>query len=112
MITDFTEEIEQVEEQRSDANKEHELADIIFLTIAAVLCGARGRKAINIFGEAQLDWLRQYRSFSNGIPARHSTGRIIRGIKAESLISCFINFSDAMREKGSKEHESFYGVRW
>ena len=30
-------EIEQVDDHRVDANKEYELADIIFLTIAAVL---------------------------------------------------------------------------
>ena len=102
-------EIEQVDDHRVDANKEYELADIIFLTIAAVLCGATGWKAINIFGEGQLDWLRQYRSFTNGIPTRHSIGRIIRGVKAESLMSCFINFSNALREKDSKEHISFDG---
>ena len=103
------EEIEKVEDNRVDANKDYELADIIFLTIAAVLCGAKGWKAIKIFGEAQLDWLREHRSFNNGIPTRHSIGRIIRGIKAESLVSCFINFSNSVREKHDKEHISFDG---
>lgn len=101
--------IESIEDHRVEANKDYELADMIFLTVAAVLCGARGWKAIKIFGEAQLDWLREYRDFSNGIPTRHSIGRIIRGIKAESLVSSFINFSNAMRKKGSKEHISFDG---
>ena len=101
--------IESIEDHRVDANKEYELADIVFLTISAVLCGARGWKAINIFGEAQLDWLRQYRDFSNGIPTRHSIGRIIRGIKAESLVSSFINFSNTVRETEGKEHISFDG---
>ncbi|WP_133309570.1 transposase family protein [Parashewanella spongiae] len=91
LIMDVMKEIEQIEDHRVEANKEYDLADIIFLTIAAVLCGATGWKAINIFGEAQLDWLRQYRPFSNGIPTRHSIGRIIRGVKAESMMSCFIN---------------------
>lgn len=36
--------------------------------VDAVLCGAKGWKAIKIFGEAQLDWLREYRDFSHGIP--------------------------------------------
>ncbi|GGB74993.1 ISAs1 family transposase [Shewanella inventionis] len=101
--------IESIEDHRVDANKDYELADIIFLTVAAVLCGANGWKAIKIFGEAQLDWLREYRDFSHGIPTRHSIGRIIRGIKAESLVSSFINFSNAVREKDGKEHISFDG---
>ncbi len=102
-------EIESIEDHRVDSNKDYELADIIFLTIAGVLCGAKGWKAINIFGKAQLDWLRKYRSFSNGIPTRHSIGRIIRGIKADSLVSSFINFSNAVREKEGKAHISFDG---
>jgi hypothetical protein len=57
---------------------------MVFLTMAAVLAGAKGWKVVKIFGDAQLDRLRQYRQFSSGIPTRHSIGRIIRGIKAES----------------------------
>ncbi len=105
----FIEEIESIEDHRVDANKEYELADIIFLTIAAVLCGAKGWKAIKIFGEAQIDWLRQYRHFSNGIPTRHSIGRIIRGIKAECVVSSFINFSNHIHDKESKKQVSFDG---
>ena len=103
------ESIENIEDHRVGANKYYELADIIFLTISAVLCGAKGWKAIKIFGEAQLDWLREYRDFSKGIPTRHSIGRIIRGIKAESLVSSFINFSNAVRDKEGKAHISFDG---
>lgn len=105
----FFKELENIEDHRVDANKEYELADIIFLTVAAVLCGAKGWKAIQIFGETQLEWLKKHRDFNNGIPTRHSIGRIIRGIKAESLISSFINFSNEVREKEGKEHISFDG---
>jgi hypothetical protein len=75
---------EHIEDKRTDINKEYDLLDMVFLTMAAVLAGAKGWKAVKIFGDAQLDWLRQYRQFSSGIPTRHSIGRIIRGIKAES----------------------------
>ncbi len=105
----FLQDIESIEDHRVDANKDYELSDIIFLTITAVLCGAKGWKAIKIFGEAQLDWLRQFRDFNNGIPTRHSIGRIIRGIKAESLVSSFINFSNTVRQREKKEHISFDG---
>jgi predicted transposase YbfD/YdcC len=105
----FFEEIENIEDHRVDANKNYELADIIFLTASAVLCGAKGWKSIQIFGEAQLDWLRKFREFNNGIPTRHSIGRIIRGIKAESLISCFISFSNSIRNTNEREHIAFDG---
>lgn len=100
---------QEIEYHRVDANKYYELSDIIFLTIAAILCGAKSWKAINIFGEAQLDWLKKYRGFSHGIPTRQSIGRIIRGLKADSIVSCFIHFSNAIRESDGKEHISFDG---
>lgn len=105
----FFEQIESIEDHRVDANKDYELSDIIFLTISAVLCGATGWKSIKIFGETQLDWLRLHRNFDNGIPTRHSIGRIIRGIKAESLVSSFIAWSNQLREHEGKEHIAFDG---
>jgi predicted transposase YbfD/YdcC len=103
------EEIEKIDDHRVDANKDYALADMIFLVISAVLCGAKGWKAINIFGEAQIEWLKTHRDFSNGIPTRHSIGRIIRGINSDSLVSCFMGFSNNLRDKEKKEHIAFDG---
>ncbi|PMJ05897.1 hypothetical protein BCU63_10465, partial [Vibrio splendidus] len=51
---------------------EHTLTDIIFLTIAAVIAGAEGWEDIEDFGEDNLEWLRQYGDFKQGIPV-HDT---------------------------------------
>lgn len=101
--------IENLTDNRMDTNKAYEVGDIVFLTMAAILCGAQGWKAIQIFGDAQLDWLRKYRAFPNGIPTRHSIGRIIRGVKADSLQSCFIQWVNSIREQSGKEHIAFDG---
>ena len=103
------EQIESLTDQRQDINLDYELADIVFLTMVAVLCGAKGWKAIKIFGEAQIDWLRQYRSFSHGIPTRHSIGRIIRGIKSDCFVNCFLQGVNHIREQEGKEHIAFDG---
>jgi len=52
--------IDNIIDSRKDTNLEYELADMMFLTIAAVLSGTTGWKAIKIFGDAQLEWLKQY----------------------------------------------------
>ena len=100
---------ENIEDNRTDINKDYDLLDIVFLTTAAVLFGAKGWKAIKIFGDAQLDWLRQYRQFPSGIPTRYSIGRLIRGIKAESLVTCFEQWVSTIRKQDKKEHIAFYG---
>lgn len=101
--------LEEIEDNRKDINKDYDLVDIIFLTMAAVLSGAEGWKAIHLFGEAKLDWLRQYRDFKNGIPTRHSIGRIIRGVSADALMESFAIWINKQREITGNEHIAFDG---
>jgi predicted transposase YbfD/YdcC len=105
----FIAHFENLEDSRTDINKHYVLLDMVFLTMAAVLSGAKGWKAIHIFGVAQLAWLREYREFTHGIPTRHSIGRIIRGIKAESLLGCFEQWINTIRVQGEKEQIAFDG---
>ena len=51
---------ENIEDSRTDINKHYDLLGIIFLALSAVLSGAKGWKAIHIFGVAHLEWLREY----------------------------------------------------
>ncbi len=51
---------------------EHNLFDILLLTVCAVIAGAEGWEDIEEFGKERLDWLRQYGDFADGIPV-HDT---------------------------------------
>ncbi len=106
---DFLHHFEQLEDNRRDINLEYDLIDIIFLTMAALLSGAKGWKDIELFGLAKLEWLRQYRPFPNEIPTRHSIGRIIRSIKADSVIDCFEHWVNTQRQSLGQEHIAFDG---
>jgi hypothetical protein len=105
----FLEFCENLDDSRTDINKHYDLLDIVFLTMSAVLSGAKGWKAIHIFGVAQLEWLREYREFTHGIPTRHSIGRIIRGIKADSLMLCFEQWVNTIRVHKEREQIAFDG---
>ncbi len=83
----FLDDFKTIKDDRSNINKEYELIEIIFLSMAAVLSGAKGWKDIHLFGITKLTWLQQFCPFANGIPTHHSIGRIIRGIQAESLLA-------------------------
>lgn len=101
--------LEEIEDTRQNINKSYELLDIIFLTMAAVLSGAKGWKDIQLFGDAKLEWLRQFRAFENGIPTRHSIGRIIRGISADALMGCFGNWVNKQRANTGQQQIAFDG---
>jgi hypothetical protein len=47
----------------------HELIDVLFLAITAVISGCEGWEVIEDFGNDKLDWLRQYLPFGEGIPS-------------------------------------------
>lgn len=64
-----------IDDPRRDINKRHDLLDILFLTVSGVLSGAEGWKDIKDFGDEKLEWLRQYRPFSNGIPVDDTIAR-------------------------------------
>lgn len=81
-----------VEESRSDINQKHELVDVIFLVISAIMAGAEGWRDIETYGDSKADWLKQHRPFKNGIPRRHTVARILRSVVAESLLEALLNW--------------------
>lgn len=56
---------------------QHQLSDILFLTVCAVICGAEGWDEIEDFGHAKLDFLRQYGDFEAGIPSHDTLARVM-----------------------------------
>ena len=57
---------------RIDRTKGHLMEDIIFITIAAVICGAEAWNRIENYGKAKESWLKQYLQLPNSIPS-HDT---------------------------------------
>lgn len=80
------ERLNRIPDPRNDINVKHDLVDVVFLVFSAVLSGATGWKSIQDFGESQIDWLRQYREFENGIPKRHCIANIISALDSDSLL--------------------------
>lgn len=100
--TDLFHYLETIPDPRADINKKHNLIDVVFLTLCAVLSGASGWKSIQEFGEEQLDWLREYRAFENGIPRRHCIANIIKALESDLLIQAVFSWINQRREKEGK----------
>lgn len=87
-----------IKDPRKDMNKRHELLDILFLVVSALLSNAEGFEDIEDFGEEKIEWLRQHRPFENGIPSHDTISRVIAGIHPDSLNHCFIEWINTIRE--------------
>ncbi|NMM26774.1 MAG: ISAs1 family transposase [Glaciimonas sp.] len=62
--------------------------DILVLTVCAVLCGADDWEAVEMWGEAKLEWLRQYIPLKNGIPSDDTTGRLFATMNSTTCQAC------------------------
>lgn len=98
-----------VEETRSDINRKHDLVDVMFFVISAIMAGAEGWQDIETYGDSKEGWLKQYRPFSSGIPRRHTIARILRTVVAESLLKALLNWVNERRTYTGKPVIAFDG---
>ena len=98
-----------VEDNRSEINQKHDLVDVIFLVISAIMAGAEGWQDIETYGDSKADWLRKYRPFASGITRRHTIARILRSIVAESLLEALLNWVNEQRTHHGKPVIAFDG---
>jgi len=86
----------EIEDPRVDRTKEHLLEDIIFITIAAVICGAETWNDIENYGNSKKKWLKQFLKLPNGIPSHDTFNRVFSAIEPKQLESCFANWVKAV----------------
>ena len=98
-----------IDDPRRDINKKHELLDILFLTVSAVLSGAEGWKDIKDFGDEKLEWLRRYRPFENGMPVDDTIARVVRALDPEQFNRAFLNWVNEVRQASGQEQIALDG---
>ncbi len=74
---------------RQPGKVQHELIDVLFLAITAVISGCEGWEEIEDFGHDKLDWLRQYLPFDQGIPSDDTISRIFQIIEPREFQKSF-----------------------
>jgi len=77
---------------RVDRTKEHLLEDIIFTTIAAVICGAETWNDIEHYGQSKKEWLRRYLHLPGGIPSHDTFNRVFSALNPEEFEHCFVEW--------------------
>jgi predicted transposase YbfD/YdcC len=87
-----------LEDPRVERTKRHKLLDILVIAICAVVCGADDWVAIQEFGEAKLDWFKEFLDLPNGIPSHDTFGRVFARLNADQFHTCFMNWIMAVSE--------------
>lgn len=74
---------------RAERTKKHALSDILGVTLCAVICGADSFEEIERFGDARVDWLKQYFPLTNGIPSHDTFNRVLAALDRKVFAACF-----------------------
>jgi predicted transposase YbfD/YdcC len=78
-----------------DTNARHELVDVLFVALVAVLCGATHCTEMALFGEARLHLLREFVPLQNGAPSHDTFSRVLRALDPEAFNAAFQRFMAA-----------------
>ena len=97
-MNDFMTHFNSIPDPRVKRCRQHELIDILFLSICAVLCGADGWEEIEDFGHARLPWLTQFFPFENGIPIHDTIARVLSRLNPDAVQSSFISWINSACE--------------
>lgn len=93
-MDEFTNCFGEMEDPRA-GNARHDLLELIFVALAAVLCGAEDCTDMAAFARAKLDVLRRVVKLEHGAPSHDTFSRVFRLLKPEPFEAAFAKFTAA-----------------
>ena len=94
---------DKIEDPRIDRKKLYPISEILFLALAAVLCGIQSWRGIADFGHERKEWLQSFMPFKEGIPSHQTIGRVFSLIKTSALQNTFTQFLSSISGKSEEE---------
>jgi predicted transposase YbfD/YdcC len=82
-----------------DFTAKHPLPEILFVALAAVLCGARHCTEMALFAKSRLELLRQFVPIEHGVPSHDTFSRVLAAVDPVALNEAFMRFMAAFGEQ-------------
>jgi len=80
------------------ANARHDLLEVLFIALAAMLCGAESCSDMADFGQSKEGLLRLFLRLEHGIPSHDTFSRVFRLLKPQAFENAFRRFMAAFAE--------------
>ena len=85
---------ESLTDPRVARTRDHELFDIMVVSICATIAGSDNWADIERFGNERTDWLRTFLPLKNGIPSHDTFGRVFSRLDPAKLSACVMQWMD------------------
>ena len=94
---------------RLKRRQRHLLADILVITLCAVIAGANNFPQIEAFGKRRRDWLARFLALPNGIPSHDTFERLFQRLCPDAFQRCFLAWLRALHAQVGGEHFAIDG---
>lgn len=103
---EFIELFNTIEDPREDGKILYSVAEILFLVIAGVLSCAESWREIVRYGNMNIEFLRSYLPFDNGIPSKSVLSRVFGMINKKVMEKFLIDFAAWFQAKSTSNYDS------
>ena len=95
-----------LDDSRSHVNRRHKLVNVVLISICAVIAGADGPTAIELWAEANEDWLAEHLGDDCTVPSHDTIGRVLQSLKPEAFQECFEAWIESMSDLAIETDET------
>jgi len=81
-----------IEDPRRQAGLRHQLVEVMFIAICAIIAGADDWVAIERFGQAKESWFKKFLPLKHGIPSHDTFGDVFSVLDPEQFAEAFIGW--------------------
>lgn len=82
-----------------DWTAQHPLTEILFIALAAMLCGAKHCTEMVLFARARIELLREFIPLESGVPSHDTFSRVLGAVDPQAFNAAFMRFMAAFGEQ-------------
>jgi len=109
MVNDILISLSKVPDPRREHSRLHNLVDILFIALCAIIAGAETYTDMAAFGRIHFDWFKRFIKLPNGIPSHDTFGRVLSLIDPKALNQCLIDILAVIRKDVNDKHIAIDG---